>query len=330
MSTRSRISVAMAVYNGQRFIAEQLDSFVHQTRLPDELVINDNASSDHTVDIIQEFASRAPFPVRLHVNAENIGLTRNFERALELCTGDIVFLSDCDDVWREEKLECFETVFREHPEVGLVISDSEVVNADLTPTGKTIWQMYGFRTNGNKLIIDSDRHCPLRLIYRFWGHGMAFRFDNEYRSLILPFPDALPHDTYLGLVLADSAPLCLMNRSMVKYRRHSENVSSGPFISGVVWRIGAARSRQRSELERLILSVRTIRERLLQLKSSFWRPRVSWFAEYERFLCMQASLPNWKLKRMPLICQELIAGRYHRFANGFRSAAKDLLFTQFL
>lgn len=63
----------MAVYNGERFIREQLDSFVRQTRLPDELVVSDNASTDRTVEIVREFAARAPFPVRLFINDSKEG-----------------------------------------------------------------------------------------------------------------------------------------------------------------------------------------------------------------------------------------------------------------
>lgn len=87
----------MAVYNGERFIREQLDSFLRQTRRPHELVVSDNASSDRTVEIVREFAGRSPFPVRLFINERNIGVTKNFERAIREPSGDIIFLSDCDD-----------------------------------------------------------------------------------------------------------------------------------------------------------------------------------------------------------------------------------------
>ena len=72
----------MAVYNGERFIGEQFESFVRQTRLPDELVVSDNASTDRTVEIVRDFAARAPFPVWLFINDSNIGVTKNFERVL--------------------------------------------------------------------------------------------------------------------------------------------------------------------------------------------------------------------------------------------------------
>src|ERR1700751_1590888 len=94
-----RVSIALAVYNGERFIAEQLESLANQTRLPDELIVSDDASTDQTVELIREFAARASFPVRLLLNDENVGCTRNFDRALRECNGDIIFLCDHDDVW---------------------------------------------------------------------------------------------------------------------------------------------------------------------------------------------------------------------------------------
>src|ERR687894_3003245 len=101
----ARFSVAMCTYNGARFVAEQLASVAAQTRPPDELVVCDDGSTDETCRLVEEFAARAPFPVRLFVNERNLGSTRNFGRAVALCEGDLVALSDQDDVWHPEKLE---------------------------------------------------------------------------------------------------------------------------------------------------------------------------------------------------------------------------------
>src|ERR1700674_5995011 len=106
----------MAVYNGERFIQEQLESYVRQTRVPDELVISDNCSTDNTVGLVHKFAAHAKFPVRLFINDCNLGVTKNFERAISECTGDIIFLSDCDDVWYPEKVSTMETLLQQRPE----------------------------------------------------------------------------------------------------------------------------------------------------------------------------------------------------------------------
>ena len=93
------LSVAMCTYNGSRHLSEQLESIGTQTRLPDELVICDDCSSDDTIRIIERFSASAPFAVRLEINTQNLGSTKNFEKAIRLCQGDLIALADQDDVW---------------------------------------------------------------------------------------------------------------------------------------------------------------------------------------------------------------------------------------
>ena len=95
------LSIALATYNGAVYLKEQLESIAAQTRTPDELVISDDQSTDDTLRVIEEFAATAGFPVRLSVNEANLGIAKNFEKAISLCRGDLIFLSDQDDVWHK-------------------------------------------------------------------------------------------------------------------------------------------------------------------------------------------------------------------------------------
>src|SRR5258706_6945784 len=97
-------SVAMCTCNGAAYLADQLESIAAQSRLPDELVVRDDASVDDTPAVIQAFAARAPFPVRFERNADRLGSTRNFDGAIAACTGDLIALSDQDDVWHQDKV----------------------------------------------------------------------------------------------------------------------------------------------------------------------------------------------------------------------------------
>src|SRR6266849_5683432 len=117
----------MCTYNGARFLSEQLESIAAQTRVPDELVVCDDGSTDETVEIIKAFVERAPFAVRLEINANNLGSTKNFEKAIGLCQGEIIALADQDDVWYPKKLELLESVFLARPSVGAVFSDADVM-----------------------------------------------------------------------------------------------------------------------------------------------------------------------------------------------------------
>jgi glycosyltransferase involved in cell wall biosynthesis len=98
------ISIAMATYNGERFLEEQLRTLSEQVKLPDEVVVCDDASTDRTLEILAQFAKRAPFPVRLVINDQRLGWQENFLKAASLCTSDYIAFCDHDDVWLPDKL----------------------------------------------------------------------------------------------------------------------------------------------------------------------------------------------------------------------------------
>jgi len=102
-----KASICLTTYNGSKYLQQQLDSFLAQSILPDELVVCDDGSTDATCEIIERFKQIAPFEVRLYKNENNLGYAQNFSKALGLCKGDFVFLSDQDDVWLPKKLNQF-------------------------------------------------------------------------------------------------------------------------------------------------------------------------------------------------------------------------------
>ena len=122
-----KISIAMATYNGARFLPEQLDSFSRQTRLPDELVVSDDGSQDETVAILEEFRARAPFVVRIVHNSERGGHAQNFGFALSHCTGDLISISDQDDVWKPEKIAWVDAIASHFPLVDCFLNEQGIV-----------------------------------------------------------------------------------------------------------------------------------------------------------------------------------------------------------
>ena len=132
-----KTSIAMSTYNGGRFLREQLTSFLLQTTLPDELVVYDDGSSDETIKVLKDFSQNAPFDVIIHQNRTNLGSSINFGKALALCRGDIIFLSDQADVWFPEKIENIVQVFNSNKEALVVINDAEITDEYLHPTGLT-------------------------------------------------------------------------------------------------------------------------------------------------------------------------------------------------
>src|SRR5260221_2239662 len=128
-----KFSVSMCTFNGGQFLNEQLQSIATQDRLPDELIVCDDRSTDRTVAIVEDFAVSASFPVRVLVNETRLGTSKNFERAIRLAEREIIALADQDDVSDRRKLGLLESMFSRRPSLGLVFTDAELVDEALNP-----------------------------------------------------------------------------------------------------------------------------------------------------------------------------------------------------
>jgi len=323
-------SVAMCTYNGSRYLSTQLESIGCQTRLPDELVVCDDASSDDTVLIIERFAASVPFRVRLEVNSRNLGSTRNFEKAINLCTGGIIVLADQDDVWLPNKLETIEARFQSAPTVGLVFSDGVLVDEDLRPLGTRLWKSVGFDEKMRRQFNAEDALDVLLPGWTVTGATMAFR--SKFRALALPIPEDVPmiHDGWIALVIAAVAEVSFIEEPLIKYRQHERQ------------QIGV-KTRTTREQPKGLENFRQAMKRTnsyTQLISLGYQLRTRLVDCYEEFECSAAlgrldarighmrareELPESKLRRLPHVLRELLSRRYHRYSNGLNSALKDLL-----
>lgn len=122
------VSVAMCTYNGANYIEEQLLSIFGQTKYVDEIVICDDQSTDDTVGLIRHLAERFPGRIRLFINEERLHVSANFEKAILLCKGDFIFLSDQDDVWHANKVETLCNWLFLHPDKDVVFSNTRIVD----------------------------------------------------------------------------------------------------------------------------------------------------------------------------------------------------------
>jgi glycosyltransferase involved in cell wall biosynthesis len=208
-----QISVCMASYNGERYIAEQLESILSQLSAEDELIIVDDASTDQTRE---QIAATSDPRVRLLVNEKNLGVLASFEKALSNSSGEIVFFSDQDDVWKPEKVSTILGVFGRIPDAMLVLSDSTVIDEN----DRVIADSYYLtRTKFTTGILANI------LYFRYQGCSMALR-----RTLlpdVLPFPAFYTfHDIWIGMKTHLAGHKILyINQPLFLYRRHSLNVS---------------------------------------------------------------------------------------------------------
>ena len=138
------VSIAMCTYNGARFLREQLESIASQTCLPDELVVCDDGSTDATLGILASYAKVSNFPVRVHCNTIRLGATRNFEQAISLAQGEVIVLSDQDDIWRHDKLQILTHNFSKHLDAGFIFSDAIVINEGGRIVLESLWKQFSF------------------------------------------------------------------------------------------------------------------------------------------------------------------------------------------
>lgn len=205
-----KISVAMATYEGAAYLEEQLKSLALQEKLPDELIVTDDCSSDASVEIVHRFAKAAPFPVRLQINERRLGYCQNFCRALSLSTGDLIFLCDQDDVWLPKKISKIYSVFENDRRVNVVMNDAEFVTADLRPIGITKRSQI--------------RSAGLTDDYFIMGCCAAIR--REFLDLLLPIPESQQaHDSWLLQFAIRLNCREIVPDVLQYYRRHGSNES---------------------------------------------------------------------------------------------------------
>jgi glycosyltransferase involved in cell wall biosynthesis len=224
-----KISVCLASYNGSKYINKQIESILYQLRETDELVIVDDNSSDETVKIIEDFKDPR---IKLINNVFNLGVVKTFERAINNSTGDIIFLSDQDDVWLPNKVEKILEVFQKYPDITLVLSDAQIIDSEGQITADSFFKIRG------KFVAN-----PLSNIIKNKYHGCTLAFRREMVEVFLPFPANTPmHDMWIGIVNAMYGKVFYIDEPLIQHRRHDNNTSRGHLgnagiVQMIKWRL---------------------------------------------------------------------------------------------
>jgi glycosyltransferase involved in cell wall biosynthesis len=285
------VSVALATFNGARYLPEQLRSLALQTRLPFELVARDDGSSDETVQLLEQFAREAPFTVRIVENERRLGYADNFLAAAALCTGELVAFCDQDDFWIETKLEACEAEAR-RTGAGIVAHSGAVADERLRPTGRLV-------PRARRRRVAAPERCDPW--WDWWGFAMVFRrrllevADPEQRveSQFLPGQAPLDHDDWISFLGCSLAPIAFLPEALVLHRRHPDTTTETPADIGKVeasrelgqeWHHARYRDLERMALER----------------AGFWRQTALRLSGLERELALRAAV------------------RYDRFADVYR------------
>ncbi|TAM31943.1 MAG: glycosyltransferase [Paraburkholderia sp.] len=329
------VSVAMATYNGAVYLQAQLDSLAKQQRLPAELVVTDDGSTDDTLVILAEFARTAPFPVRVHTNVQRLGYRANFMRAADLCQSEVIAFCDQDDVWSSDKLRrCADAL--ESTDALMVCHNAIVTDSVLNPID-TLARDALARPYNPPLSIDPMRHAL----------GFTLVFDRQFvqfstlwdRSVDLnDFRCQEGHDQWYFFLGSVFGPVVYIESPLAHYRRHAATATSTRWA-------GASQVSQAVHflfecLPRWEMHALAFERRAAILEDIASRPACSHAAaarsgaEKYRSLArlyrerVELYNSNTLVHRMRLFARIIASGGYRSanvWAKGPKSAAKDLL-----
>lgn len=207
------VCVAMCTYNGERFLKEQLDSILNQTYTNLEIIICDDMSSDKTIEIIRSY-QEADSRIKLFQNEKNLGYLKNFEKAISLCNGDFIALSDQDDIWKKEKIQTFLNEIKDNI---LIYSDAIIIDENSKEDAKHL-------VEPKRCLISGA--CNKSLLVENCISGNTMMFKKELVSQILPIPQKISyHDIWIAFVASTCSTITYATKPMTYYRRYAEQIT---------------------------------------------------------------------------------------------------------
>ena len=216
------VSIALCTYNGSKHLYQQMDSLVNQNYANIQIVVVDDCSKDGTWDILIGFKDKYSF-VDIYKNEVNLGYIKNFERAISLCKGDFICLSDQDDIWDKHKIEIMVSSFNK--DSALIYHNSELIDEDGNLLPHSLSKRIGF-TEGN------NKHYNLLLNNCIAGHAIMFR--KSLLNYIFPFQQNIPHDHWIAYTAAKIGSIQYLLQSLVKYRQHQKSVTTTTHFNNVI------------------------------------------------------------------------------------------------
>ena len=213
----SDISIAMATYNGERYLREQLDSILAQTVPFRELIVVDDASTDGTWEILSRYAANDA-RIKLFRNRTNVGVFKNFELAATACTGEFIAFSDQDDIWMPDHLEALRKGIGEKM---LAIGDAEIMDA----SGNRSGQRLSYLENVDWMPDDDLQKAYTMFFYRGCYQGASMMIRRSLLPVALPIPRHNYHDFWLSCLACFYGGISRIDAPITLYRRHERAVT---------------------------------------------------------------------------------------------------------
>jgi len=325
----------MCTYNGKAFLREQLDSIRAQTIRPDELIICDDASTDGTLEILSAFRNACNFSVKITSSKYNIGVSKNFEKAIAQCSCDVIVMADQDDIWLPRKIETVIRTLQDNPQCGYVFSNADLVDENGSPLGLDLWKVRGFSEKRFDSYSVCGNQVRVMLIGGNFIYGTTMAFRSEYKSVLLPIQSRsvyCTHDTWICLMLsALGAYGVAIPEALVQYRQHSKQFAgagiSGTSISFTESLKQRCASRSESNLA-LAEALEKIVEmlQLRELSTSNNQYGINQLTDKAAHLRARSLAESSRgLQKLKSIFRESITGRYGQYSKSYKSILRDLI-----
>ena len=313
-----KISVAIAAYCGEKFIGEQLASIAVQTRVPDEVVICDDSPDGLTEKTVMKYSDM--LNIRYFRNDSPLGAAANFNKALSLCSGEVIFLCDQDDLWYPHKVS--EMIkYLKSGTVSAVFCDSDITDANGEDRKITHFETRGY---GNLRKVSAgmwqgqfEQSCR-----RFPGAGHDMAFTKEFLDAVLPIPELKNcHDNYLGVAGAALEAWKVIPDSLGIFRRHEKSTSqAGDRMTWLRQLKEARQSVGANTFEWNVKLFSAVLERLPQLPDERKKLLEKRIAHSQK----RADMPGFFFHRLPVVLAEFRNGNYAKFGRGWKNIIQDL------
>ncbi len=225
------ISVALCTYNGERYIREQLESILNQTMPVDEIVVCDDGSTDNTLSITEKIRESTNADIRIYRNEKNLGPALNFQKAINLCRGDIIFLSDQDDIWYQDKVSIVTDYFNQNPNIDTVFTNATLIDKEGSVLDESLWD-YCFDKDVKKFFDAGLEFECFAYGNHATGATMAIR---KQKLPEINYNSEFLHDHALAVLAANNNSLGYINQCLTYYRLHGKQVCGISKAAPITW-----------------------------------------------------------------------------------------------
>ncbi len=222
-----KTSIVLCTYNGEAYLQQQLDSYLAQSQLPNELVVFDDGSTDQSLSILEHFSSSAPFKVSIHRNENRLGSAVNFIHCLLAASGDLIFFSDHDDIWSPDKIATFVDQYKNHSDSKLLLSNANLIDENNSVIQHNFLKSIDFYHRWNQ----DSMFDLMRKNYGFLN-GFLLCVHKDVQQLVKAhlqqfLAKPMGHDHFIGLLVAatySKKQVRLIDQELVSYRQHQSQV----------------------------------------------------------------------------------------------------------